>query len=93
MIIVQRGNVVLRVKDDLRKYYLESGYNVIDESGKVVEKTTPTDLPTLQAEYRKNTAEIAALKAEIAELKKALTEKSAEKVAEKTPRKRKNTEE
>ena len=77
MIIVQKGNVVLRVKDDLKKYYLDSGYNVINENGDVIEKTVPTDVITLQAEYRKHIEEIKSLKAKIATLEKSGDDKPA----------------
>ena len=87
MLIVRKGNVMLREKDDsLKKYYLDSGYDIIDESGAVIEKAVPTDLVTLQAEYRKQVEEIANLKAQIEKLK-------GEKVSEKPATKKRKTSE
>ena len=64
---VKRGNKILRIKASDKKRYLDLGYDVIDERGKVVEHNTKT---VTLAEYRALIAENTALKAEIEKLKK-----------------------
>jgi hypothetical protein len=65
MAYIQRANVVLKVKDSEVEYYLNLGYNQIDENGKVTRKTVPNDLHELQKAYKDKDAEIAKLKEEI----------------------------
>lgn len=82
MVKVERGNVVLDVKDDVVDHYLALGYNVVDEHGRIIKTALPTNLGTLQAAYVAHEAKIEELKAEIESLKaenKALKAKSAKK--------------
>lgn len=72
MAYIQKANVVLRVKDSEVEYYLNLGYNQIDESGKVIRKTVPTDLHELQKAYKDKEAEIDKLKAEVEFLRSEL---------------------
>lgn len=69
-VIVQRANVVLRISPQQVDYYLSQGYNVIDENGNIVKASVPKDLGTLQKAFVEHTAQIDALKEEIAKLKK-----------------------
>lgn len=66
---VERGNVVLDVKDDAVDHYLALGYNVTDEQGRIVKASIPTNLGTLQVAYVENEIKIADLEAEIKKLK------------------------
>ena len=69
MVKVERGNVVLNVKDDVVDHYLALGYNVVDEQGRIIKTAIPTSLGALQAAYVANQAKIADLEAEIEKLK------------------------
>lgn len=65
---VKRANVVLEVKDDSVPYYLNLGYDVIDNNGNVVQKAIPNDLGTLRKCYVEAKEKIEKLEARIAEL-------------------------
>lgn len=69
LIKIRRDNVVLRVPKDKKSYYMEQGYDVIEENGRVIEETTPTDIATLQRFYKDAKKKIAELEAEIKTLK------------------------
>ena len=69
MVRVERGNVVLDIKDDVVDHYLALGYNVVDEQGRIIKTAIPTSLGALQAAYVANQAKIADLEAEIEKLK------------------------
>lgn len=73
MAIVERGNVVQKVKDSEIDRYLDMGYNVIDENGKVIKACIPTDLGALRAAYISHTETIKRQQAEIEELKAKLS--------------------
>lgn len=78
---IERGNVVLDVKDDAVDHYLALGYNVVDEQGRIVKAAVPTQLGALQVAYVEKEAKIAELEAEIEKLKaenKKLKKKSKE---------------
>lgn len=79
MVRVRKANVVLSIKDEEVKRYLDAGYSVIDESGEVVTEAIPTDLHTLQQAYRDNKVQIANLERGIADLRKELEKISKEK--------------
>lgn len=66
--IVQRANVILRIDDDSAQKYLNLGYNVIDEKGKVLKEAIPSDVGTLRKCYVEHLNKIAELEARIAEL-------------------------
>lgn len=80
---VQRGNVVLRVSDTEVNKYMAKGFSLIDEAGRVIKQSVPTELGQLQRAYSEQAAIIEALKAENAELKAQLQDKKAG--AKKTP--------
>ena len=65
---VKRANVVLEVKDDSVPYYLNLGYDVIDNNGNVVQKAIPNDLGTLRKFYVEAKEKNEKLEARIAEL-------------------------
>lgn len=69
-IIVQRANVVLRIRPEEKNYYMQQGYSIIDENGAMVEEAMSTDVATLQTQ-------VAKLKTEIQELKAQLKTKTA----------------
>ena len=82
MVRVERGNVVLDVKDDVVDHYLTLGYNVVDEQGRIIKTALPTNLGTLQAAYVAHEAKIAELESEVEKLKdenEALKTKPAKK--------------
>ena len=66
--IVQRANVILRIDDDSAQKYLNLGYNVIDEKGKVLKEAIPSDVGMLRKCYVEHLNKIAELEARIAEL-------------------------
>lgn len=78
-VYVQRANVVYEVDSESVSYWLKKGFDVIDKSGKVLEKALPNDLGVLQKAYVENQKKIAELEAQVkeleAELKKAKKKK------------------
>lgn len=68
-VIVQRANVVLQISPQQVDYYLNQGYNVIDEKGNVIQESIPRNLGELQKAYIDHIAEIESLKEEIRKLK------------------------
>lgn len=69
MVRVERGNVQLDVKDDVVDHYLALGYNVIDEQGRIIRASIPTNLGALQVAYVSHEAKIADLEAEVEKLR------------------------
>lgn len=78
MAYIQKANVVLRVKDSEVEYYLNLGYNLIDEQGKVIRESIPNDMHTLQKHFIDSKKIIEGLKKENAQLKAALAAKTEE---------------
>lgn len=68
MTIVEKGNVVLEIKDSEVERYLDLGYNVTDGKGNIIKESIPTDLGSLRKAYMEHTEEIKALKAKIEQL-------------------------
>ena len=73
---VQRANVVLDIPEYQLDYYMNQGYNQIDEYGNVIKASVPTSVGTLQKAYVEHIkkiedleSEIESLQAEIAKLK------------------------
>ena len=84
MALVRRMNVTLEIEDDLIDSYLDKGYNVIDDTGKVIVEAIPNDLGQLRMlviKYRQ----------EIKELKEKLGAVENEPVKETKRRSRKHT--
>ena len=71
---VRRGNGSLFVSEDEKQRYLDMGYNVITEGGKVVEKSTAKDVVTLRERCDELEAENATLKKQLNDVKKKLDE-------------------
>lgn len=71
-ITVKRANVLLTVPEDQKSEYLAKGFDVVDDRGRVVEHTTPSDVNTLKRAYIDHLKEIEKMKKEISELKSQL---------------------
>ena len=88
----KRANKVIKINEDAIDKYIAQGYNITDEQGNMVKKGTPHTAVQLTAEYKKQEAEIASLKAKnealVAEVKALKEELSkAQAKAEETPAK------
>lgn len=68
MVRIERGNVVLKVQEHEVQRYLTLGYNVTDNTGKVLKAAIPNDLGTLQKCYLEHKAKIDELEAIVAKL-------------------------
>ena len=75
MAYVQRANVVLEIKDESIQYYLDLGYNVIDNNGKVIVSAVPSDLGELRKFYVEGHTKIEELTAKINELEAKLSKR------------------
>ena len=73
---VRRANVVLDIRPDEKARYMEMGYSVIDEKGKVLEAALPNDVNALKSEVEKLRKELAKKDIEIEELKSAASKKA-----------------
>ena len=82
-ITVKNGNVILDVMEDEKDYYMNKGYSVIDEKGKVVEEAMSQDVASLQLQVIQLKQEIADLKAKLAEKPKPATRAKKTEKAEK----------
>lgn len=78
MAYIQKANVVLRVKDSEVEYYLNLGYNLIDEQGKIIREAIPNDIHVLQKHFIESKKTIDDLKKEVVELKAKLAAKTEE---------------
>ena len=61
MALVQKLNVVLTIDDELIDTYLNKGYNIIDESGRVIKEAMPDDpnqLKMMVAKYKKENEQV-----------------------------------
>lgn len=72
---VERGNVVLKVKDHEVQHYLNLGYNLTDEAGNILKESIPTNLGELQKAYLEHTKKIGELEETIAKLTAQLSAK------------------
>lgn len=72
MNIVQRANVVLRVRDEEVDKYLARGFRLLNENGEVIRSATPNDLATFKEAYIRQSKEIEDLNSQIEELKAEL---------------------
>ena len=91
MVRIERGNVVLKVQEHEVQRYLKLGYNVTDNTGKVLKEAIPNDLGTLQRHYVESKKKIEELEAIVAKLtaENSLLAKSAKSTA--TTKKKSNT--
>lgn len=76
MATVEKGNVVLNIKDSEIERYLEAGFNVVNDKGEIIRKCIPTDIGTLRKAYVEHTNRIKELEEEIAKLKAKKTSTS-----------------
>lgn len=74
-ITVRRANVILQVPKDEKSDYLNKGYSVIDDKGKVLEEAISTDVNELRLQVQKLESVIKAKDEEISDLKKQLEPK------------------
>lgn len=72
---VERGNVVLTVKEHEVQHYLNLGYNLTDEAGNILKKSIPTNIGELQTAYLEHTKKIAELEDTVAKLTAQLSAK------------------
>lgn len=50
---ILKGNRQLTIQDEQLSDYLEKGYSEVDESGEVITKGKPTDMKSLEKDYKK----------------------------------------
>lgn len=75
---IRKANKVLRVSENEVAKYIAIGYDVIDNKGNVVQASVPHDPNILQKAFIDNQATISALKDEIAQLRVAVAQLTAE---------------
>lgn len=88
MVRIERGNVVLKVQEHEVQRYLKLGYNVTDETGKVLQEALPNDLGTLQkfyVEHKKRIEELEAIVAKLTAENSALAKSATSTKAKKKP--------
>ena len=81
---VQRANVVLRINADQVERFLAQGYNVLDDSNKIVMEAVPHDTSELRRCYIEHKKTIAEQELEIENLKNKI--KELEKAEEPKPK-------
>ena len=69
IIYAERGNRVKEISEQDIDKYVEQGYQIKDESGRVIKDTIPTDPQILKTAYINSRAKIESLEAEIKALK------------------------
>lgn len=89
---IRRANVLLDVKDDEVGYYLNLGYDLLDDNGRVAKEAIPNDLHTLQKHYIDSNKKIAELETVIANLKAEAATKTEKVEKPVTTRKKKSEE-
>lgn len=72
---VERGNVVLTVKEHEIQHYLNLGYNLTDDAGNILKQAIPTNIGELQTAYLEHTKKIAELEDTVAKLTAQLSVK------------------
>lgn len=93
MVRVERGNVVLKVEEDEIQHYLNLGYNLTDDRGRILKRSVPTQIGELQSAFVANITKIAELENTVAKLTAELElYKSTESQNTKSKRTRKNAE-
>lgn len=88
MVRIERGNVVLKVQEHEVQRYLNLGYNVTDDEGKILKEALPNDLGLLQKCYIEHKKKIEELETIVAKL----TAENALLAASAKPKTKKNTE-
>lgn len=69
MATVEKGNVVLDIKDSEIERYLDAGFNVINDKGEIIQECIPSDIGTLRKAFIEHKARIKELEDEIAKSK------------------------
>lgn len=77
MIYAESGNCVTQIKEDEIQEFIEKGYKIIDERGRLIQDAIPNDVPNLKLAFKQHVAEIDKLHAQIDELRKQLEELEA----------------
>lgn len=67
-IFVRQANVILAIPEEQKDEYVSRGFDVVTESGVVVEAAIPHDVPTLQSKLKELRDENANLRNKIVEL-------------------------
>lgn len=67
-IFVRQANVILAIPKEQKDEYVSRGFDVVTESGVVVEAAIPYDVPTLQSKLKELQDENANLRNKIVEL-------------------------
>lgn len=67
-IFVRQANVILAIPEEQKDEYVSRGFDVVTESGVVVESAIPHDVPTLQSKLQELQNENATLRSKIVEL-------------------------
>lgn len=68
-VTVRRGGSYLTISPNAVDRYIAKGYDVVDDSGNILQAGTPNDVNTLKRAYEAHIAEIKRLKEEIESLK------------------------
>lgn len=82
MLYAKKANRIHRIEEHQIKQFVEQGYDIIDETGRVLEESVPTDPVLLKTSYSEQSARIKELQAENKALRdeiKSLTDKLAKK--------------
>lgn len=88
MLFAQKSNRVQPIKDTEIQRFLNLGYNITDETGKILHEAVPTTEAALKTAFVRHTKEIASLKGQVASLRAEL---ESIKVAKATTNKRTRT--
>ena len=91
MTLVRRANVVLEVKDDAVDRMLSQGYSVIDDTGKVLKRSTVRDVNNLSAIIKEKEEQIKALEDKCAKLEQELAKVDKPKENKSSATKKKNS--
>jgi len=68
-ILVRRANVVIEVNPEDKQFYMDNGYSVVDEAGKVVESAMPIDTNALKVQVGELTKKLEEANKTISKLK------------------------
>ena len=77
MFYAKQGNQVCRIEEQQIDALVEQGFDILDDSGKVLRKAVPTDINLLKKYYVELTKQVAELTNELETLKKASSQKKS----------------
>lgn len=89
-ITVRKANSILTIPEEQRDEYLSKGYDIVTETGVVIQRAVPQDVPTLQARLQEALDENARLKARLASVQKPTGETSQQDKSKKVVRTKKS---